>query len=212
MHVFSDTFADGAMMPDACAFGLHKEDGTMMFGQNMNPHLTWRGLPGRTRSLAVISDDLDVPADIETFNRPGAVVSRFQARRSLCHWVLVDLRPEQDPIELGEFSQNVSIGGKSGPKAPRGTRQGLNDYTDWFRADPVMAGLYYGYDGPCPPHNDEIFHRYTFTIYALDTDRLDLNAQFDKQQVLEAMRGHVLASDSVMGLFSANRRLETARN
>ena len=31
-----------------------------------------------------------------------------------------------------------------------------------------MFGDYYGYDGPCPPWNDELVHRYVFTLYALD--------------------------------------------
>ena len=51
---------------------------------------------------------------------------------------------------------------------PRGARQGINDYTGWFAGDKDMAGNYFGYDGPCPPWNDEIPHRYVFTLYALD--------------------------------------------
>ena len=38
----------------------------------------------------------------------------------------------------------------------------------WFASDKDMAGDYHGYDGPCPPWNDEIPHRYVFTVYALD--------------------------------------------
>ena len=36
-----------------------------------------------------------------------------------------------------------------------------------------MFGDYYGYDGPCPPWNDELVHRYVFTLYALDVPRLE---------------------------------------
>jgi hypothetical protein len=65
----------------------------------------------------------------------------------------------------------VTPGGKSGPLVPftikNGTehqlRQGVNDYTGWFANDPDMAGEYYGYDGPCPPWNDERVHTYVFT-------------------------------------------------
>jgi phosphatidylethanolamine-binding protein (PEBP) family uncharacterized protein len=37
--------------------------------------------------------------------------------------------------------------------------------------NPDMAGQYFGYDGPCPPWNDERMHHYIFTIYALDIDK-----------------------------------------
>jgi phosphatidylethanolamine-binding protein (PEBP) family uncharacterized protein len=41
-----------------------------------------------------------------------------------------------------------------------------------------MAGEYYGYDGPCPPWNDERVHTYVFTLYALDIPRLPLEGRF----------------------------------
>ena len=54
--------------------------------------------------------------------------------------------------------------GKPGPDAPHGARHGINDYTGWFASDADMAGDYYGYDGPCPPWNDEIPHRYVSRV------------------------------------------------
>ena len=84
------------------------------------------------------------------------------------HWVLVDLPPDARPIERGEFSDGVTARGKPGPHAPRGARQGINDYTGWFAGDKDMAGNYFGYDGPCPPWNDALPHHYVFTLYALD--------------------------------------------
>lgn len=50
------------------------------------------------------------------------------------------------------------------PDVPAGSRQGLNDYTA-FMAGSEMAGDYFGYDGPCPPWNDERLHHYG--IYGL---------------------------------------------
>jgi Raf kinase inhibitor-like YbhB/YbcL family protein len=54
-----------------------------------------------------------------------------------------------------------------------------------------------GYGGPCPPGGT---HRYFFTMYALDTT-LGLAPGVDKQGVLEAMEGHVLAEASLMGRY-----------
>jgi Raf kinase inhibitor-like YbhB/YbcL family protein len=54
-----------------------------------------------------------------------------------------------------------------------------------------------GYRGPCPPSGT---HRYTITVYALDT-RLGLEGGADKAAVRAAMAGHVLAEASLMCRF-----------
>jgi Raf kinase inhibitor-like YbhB/YbcL family protein len=55
-----------------------------------------------------------------------------------------------------------------------------------------------GYTGPCPPSG---IHRYYFKVYALDII-LDLKKDSDKQTVVEAMHGHILASGELIGLYS----------
>ena len=67
-----------------------------------------------------------------------------------------------------------------------------------------MGGNYHGYDGPCPPWNDTIPHRYVFTIYALDVAQLDVPATFDGPAVCRAMHGHALAHASVTGFYTLN--------
>ncbi|HCK82424.1 MAG TPA: hypothetical protein DIC59_13310, partial [Candidatus Competibacteraceae bacterium] len=74
-------------------------------------------------------------------------------RTDFYHWILVDLSPTPAQIQAGEFSKGVTPGGKPGPSGPRGTRQGINNYREWFAGDSAMAGDYFGYDGPCPPWN-----------------------------------------------------------
>jgi len=54
------------------------------------------------------------------------------------------------------------------------------------------------YHGPCPPSG---VHRYFFRVYALDA-RLGLPEGAGKRQVLEAMKGHVLAEAALMGRYS----------
>ncbi len=53
------------------------------------------------------------------------------------------------------------------------------------------------YGGPCPPSGT---HRYFFKIYALDTN-LDLPNNADKEDVLEAMEGHVIEEDKIVGMY-----------
>ncbi len=55
-----------------------------------------------------------------------------------------------------------------------------------------------GYGGPCPPFGE---HRYFFRVYALDRP-LGLPVGASKKQVLEAMRGRVLAEASLIGRYT----------
>ncbi|MFH1330914.1 MAG: YbhB/YbcL family Raf kinase inhibitor-like protein [Actinomycetota bacterium] len=55
-----------------------------------------------------------------------------------------------------------------------------------------------GYGGPCPPFGE---HRYFFRVYALDGP-LGLPAGASKKQILEAVKGHVLAEASLMGRYT----------
>ena len=56
-----------------------------------------------------------------------------------------------------------------------------------------------GYRGPCPPPGNGP-HRYFFKAYALDC-LLELKPGSDKEKLLKAMEGHVLASAELMGRF-----------
>jgi hypothetical protein len=54
-----------------------------------------------------------------------------------------------------------------------------------------------GYRGPCP-HSG--VHHYVFKIYLLDT-WLDLPSGSTRQQVLEAMEGHLVDEGQLMGIY-----------
>jgi Raf kinase inhibitor-like YbhB/YbcL family protein len=66
-----------------------------------------------------------------------------------------------------------------------GSLQGVND-----------SGKF-GYGGPCPPGGT---HRYYFKLYALDT-LLALSERVTKQDLLDAMEGHILAEGQLMGRY-----------
>ncbi len=82
--------------------------------------------------------------------------------------------------------------------------RGLNEATptDEALADGSQQGITsarsHGYHGPCPPSGT---HRYFFKLYALD-GMLSLSNNADKNQLLKAMEGHILAQAELMGLFS----------
>jgi Raf kinase inhibitor-like YbhB/YbcL family protein len=54
-----------------------------------------------------------------------------------------------------------------------------------------------GYGAPCPPTGS---HRYIFDVYALDTT-LDLAPGAGREDVENAMRGHVLAKGQTLGTY-----------
>jgi Raf kinase inhibitor-like YbhB/YbcL family protein len=57
------------------------------------------------------------------------------------------------------------------------------------------------YGGPCPPSGT---HRYYFKLYALDTV-LDIIPGATKEQILQAMKGLVLAEAQLMGKYKRQR-------
>jgi Raf kinase inhibitor-like YbhB/YbcL family protein len=204
MKLWSESFEDGAAIPPRLAFGKAHAEAHVELSDNCNPHLAWSDLPAGTRSLALICVDSDAPSKPDDVNREGVTVPANLPRVDFHHWVLVDLAPDASPIAEGEFSKGVTPGGKKSAEGPRGTRQGLNDYTQWFADDTEMAGDYHGYDGPCPPWNDERVHHYRFTLYALDIDRCPVVSGFGAPEVFNAIEGHVLGEASIVGRYAIN--------
>jgi Raf kinase inhibitor-like YbhB/YbcL family protein len=57
-----------------------------------------------------------------------------------------------------------------------------------------------GYTGPCPPKGGAA-HHYQFTLYALDAP-LTLEAGKTKDELEQAVKGHILATAQLTGLFA----------
>lgn len=204
MKLTSTSFNDGQNIPDDLAFCNPDAAHHACLGKNLNPQLAWSDAPAGTQSFAVICHDPDVPSKGDDVNQEGRSVPAALPRVDFFHWVLFDLSSDFREIRQGEFSSDVTPRGKPGPNAAHGARQGVNDYTGWFADDKDMCGDYYGYDGPCPPWNDEIRHRYVFTLLALDIAKLPSDGKLTGQQVRDAIRGHILAEASLTGTYTLN--------
>lgn len=205
LTVTIDGWADGAAIPERFAFGVPGKDGPMDLGQNLNPRIAWAGAPAGTQSFAVICHDPDVPSVPDDVNREDRIVKADLPRVDFFHWVLVDIPAALTALPEGADSTEATVGGKPVGQTPHGVR-GLNNYTN-FLAGTAMQGNYGGYDGPCPPWNDELLHHYIFTVYALDTASLGLTGDFGGKDALAAMEGHVLASGQYTGTYSLNPTL-----
>jgi Raf kinase inhibitor-like YbhB/YbcL family protein len=86
------------------------------------------------------------------------------------------------PADLRSLPKGVP----AGKVLENGGKQGKNDFGD------------VGYGGPAPPPGKP--HRYFFKLYALDAS-LSVPSGATREEVLKAMKGHVLAEGQLMGLF-----------
>ena len=197
-------FADHGIIPGEFAFAVIDPPTHVRLSSNRNPDFAWSNVPAGARSLALLCHDPDVPSRGDDVNKEGRVVPASLPRVDFFHWVLIDLKPDTHGIARGAHSDGVTPRGKPGPNAPREGRHGINDYTGWFAGDKDMGGAYHGYDGPCPPWNDELPHRYIFTLYALDVPKLAVSGTFNGGDARRAMEGHVLAHASVTGRYTLN--------
>ena len=199
MKLHSESFEHRGWIPAAFAFGPDA---------NRNPHLAWDEVPAGTKSFALLCIDPDVPSKPDDVNQPDREIPEQLPRIDFTHWTLIDIAPETRAIAAGECSDGVVPRGKQNPPGRAGTRQGENDYTGWFQSDAEMAGSWRGYDGPCPPFNDSIVHRYFFRLFALAVPKLAIAADnFTAGDVQRAMQGHVLAEALIYARYTLNPRL-----
>ena len=92
------------------------------------------------------------------------------------HWVVFNIPPNVKELKEGVPPQK---------SLTDGTEQGITDFGS------------VGYGGPCPPSGT---HRYLFKLYALDT-KVDLPAGTSKDELLRAMKGHILGEGQLMGKY-----------
>ena len=96
------------------------------------------------------------------------------------HWVVYNI-----PSNIMKLDENV----KPEKEFENGMRQGNNSW-------PKI-----GYGGPCPPSGT---HRYYFKLYALNTI-LNIEPGATKEQVLQAMKGHIIKEAQLMGKYKRQR-------
>lgn len=101
-------------------------------------------------------------------------------KRTWVHWVLYEI-----PAETRSISE-----GAARSALPHGTMEGEND---WKQR---------GWRGPCPPIGR---HRYFFKLYALDTSLEDLGSGASKNDLENAMMGHILGSATLIGTYAKKR-------
>lgn len=164
-------------------------------GGNVSPGISWSKGPEGTKSYVIIMHDPDVPTVFDDANKEGKTLPATMPRQNFYHWVLVDIPADRTSLAEGQDSDKVKKPGKPAGVMEYGTR-GVNDYGKF------MGGMFGGYDGPCPPWNDERLHHYTFTVYALNVANLGIAGNFGAHDVERLLTGRTLAKGSVMATYT----------
>ncbi|MCZ7533107.1 MAG: YbhB/YbcL family Raf kinase inhibitor-like protein [Acidimicrobiia bacterium] len=206
MEIYSNSVTDGERAKDSLALAVPATDNHVTFSANRNPHLAWSGAPDETQSFVVTCIDVDCPSAPDDVNQEDREVPASLPRVDFVHWLLADIPAETTEIAEGSHSDGVTPRGKPADAAPIGIH-GVNSYTDWFAGDTDLDGTWHGYDGPAPPWNDSIPHRYVFTVHAMDVASLGLVEGFSYDDLQAAMEGHVLDSASLTMTYTVNPRL-----
>lgn len=117
----------------------------------------------------------DSPAETETF---ALIFDDPDApTKTWVHWVLYNI-----PAQINHLEENIP----AKKELENGSRHGVNDFRN------------YGYGGPCPPGGT---HGYHLKFYALDIF-LDLAPGVTKEQLIDAMDGHILEKTELVGNYS----------
>ncbi len=189
-----DGIKPGGVIPPAFAYCVPVQQGHTMRGPNRSPAISWSKGPANTASYAIIVVDTDVPTLFDDANKEGKTISASLKRRDFYHWVLVDIPAARTLLAEGADS------GEPSPKKPGPTRYGVRGISDYGGGGRIFGG----YDGPCPPWNDEIPHHYHFWVYALDVAKLGVSGNFTGPDAVKAMQGHILAKGELVGVYSQN--------
>lgn len=99
------------------------------------------------------------------------------------HWVVFNIDKSVDHLKTG-----ASSSGEGKSAMPAGAVESVTSY-----------GVK-GFGGACPPQGDKP-HRYIFTAYALDVEKLDIDPQARAELIGFNLNAHALAKASIMAYY-----------
>jgi Raf kinase inhibitor-like YbhB/YbcL family protein len=181
--------SNGDKIPAEHAFCIAtKTEKSSPTGKNISPEISWNQAPEGTKSFAIIVVDKDVPTDFTDAGVEGKTIKADMPRQNFYHWGVANISAKTTKIEAGK-----------GKDAKLGT-QTINDYANFMKDKP--AKTFAGYDGPCPPFNDERIHNYYFQVYALNVEKVELPKAATTKQLEEEIQKHIIAKGESLGTYS----------
>jgi Raf kinase inhibitor-like YbhB/YbcL family protein len=98
--------------------------------------------------------------------------------KPVTHWIMANIAPNMTSL-------------------PENVMKGTEMVNDAMQGANVTGKI--GYFGPKPPRDDPP-HKYHFQIFAIDT-KLNLPSGFNRQALLDQMKGHVIAKGETVGMY-----------
>ncbi len=145
------------------------------YGPDISPELHWSGVPSGAKSLVLMMED------------PNSINPK-----PFVHWLMANI-----PISSTGLRAGLPEGDRIRIMSAASARQEshIMDLVTAMQGAATTSKI--GYFGPKPPADSKV-HHYHFQLFALDT-RLTLPSGFNRQALIDAMRGHVLAKGEVIG-------------
>ena len=94
------------------------------------------------------------------------------------HWVVFNIKPAVDHINTGDSSKSM----------PKGSIESVTSYGSK------------GFGGACPPKGDKA-HRYIFTVYALDIEKIEQTADARPELIGFFIYSHAIARASIIAYY-----------
>jgi Raf kinase inhibitor-like YbhB/YbcL family protein len=174
----------------------------------VSPHLRWSGEPEGTRSFAISVVDPDVP-DRSRQGVEGLSLGDDEPREDFAHWLVVDIPSDVHELPEGAGGEGFVPHGRPTDPPVAGAVSGQNSYRELFDGNADLEGTYGGWDGPFPPWNDEVVHRYVTIVSALDVDSVGLAPGFTLAEFRAALDGHVLDQGRIVPTYTLNPSLRS---
>jgi Raf kinase inhibitor-like YbhB/YbcL family protein len=99
------------------------------------------------------------------------------------HWVVFNIDKSVENLKTG-----ASVSGYGKQAMPTGAVESVTSYGSK------------GFGGACPPPGDKP-HRYIFTVFALDVDKLDIDATARAELIGFNLNSHAIAKASIMAYY-----------
>lgn len=192
-------FVDGQPIPAQNAFCVATEtEKSVPTGDNISPEISWENAPAGTKSFAVIVVDPDVPTKFDDAGVNGKFLPADMPRQNFYHWKLLNIPANVTSIAEGQ-----------GKVAPSGSLQFSSDYMKFQNLPETPENIvkYAGYDGPCPPWNDERVHHYHFRVFALN-DNITVPTTTQGDDIMGSLKLHAIAEAEYVGTYTLNPGLK----
>ena len=180
--ISSVNFANYGYIPEQFAM-MKINNGEITPSSDIFPALILNNIPPKTQSLAISVIDPDAPTDFTNANQAGKYIPATMPRQDFIHLLATNIPPQphitQDDLQIC----------------------GYNGYNDLYDDKE-----YTGYNGPCPPWNDEKPHTYIFTVYCVK-NVINLKTGFSYLEFTNALTGNTIAQASWHGLYTLNEKL-----